>query len=215
MNGLLIFGANSLAKLLIELITEHGGEVEAVVVDDEFWSGPTFHGLPLLKYSSVRGSKKILSAVGYKDMRARRRLFERLQVDGHEPASYISRAAVVARSAKIGMGNVVMPGVIVEPLASIGSGNLIWSKTLICHEVVVGNYNYVSANCTIGGHSRIGDSCFIGNSSTTIDGVTLADETHVLPGSVLYEDTEAHTKYFGSPARAIGYHKDAGIVIQR
>jgi len=215
MNGLSIFGANSLTKLLIEFINEDGGTVESVVVDDEHWSSELFHGVPRLRYSSVRRPTRIVSAVGYKDMRARRRIFDRLKQDGHDIANYISSRADVSRSVQIGTGNIVMPGVVIEPLARIGSGNLFWSRTLICHEVIVGDHNYIAANCVVGGHSHIGDLCFMGNSSTTIDGVALADETHALPGSILFEDTEAHTKYLGAPARSIGFHKDTGIVIQR
>lgn len=215
MKAFSIFGANSLTKLLIEFVREDGGTVENAVVDDEHWTDRTFHGVPLLKYSSVRSPMRMLSAVGYKNMRARRQVFDRLERDGHEMTNYISPRAAVSRSVELGAGNILMPGVVIEPLARIGSGNLFWSQTLVCHEVIVGDHNYVSANCVIGGHSRMGDLCFMGNSSTTIDGVVIADETHVLPGSVLFESTEAHTKYFGSPARPIGVHADAGIVIQR
>ncbi|MCX7063005.1 MAG: hypothetical protein NT024_00190 [Proteobacteria bacterium] len=215
MNALSIFGANSLTKLLIEFFKDDGSEVESVVVDDEHWTSESFHGVPRLRYSSVRRPTRILSAVGYKDMRARRRVFDRLTQDGHDISNYISPRADVSRSVQMGTGNIVMPGVVIEPLVRIGSGNLFWSKTLICHEVVVGNHNYIAANCVVGGHSHIGDLCFMGNSSTTIDGVALADETHTLPGSILFEDTEAHTKYLGAPARSIGFHKDTGILIQR
>jgi UDP-N-acetylbacillosamine N-acetyltransferase len=215
MNGLSIFGANSLARLLIEFVREDGGAVESVVVDDERWSSESFHGVPALRYSSVRRPTRIVSAVGYKDMRARQRVFLRLQRDGHDIANYISPRADISRSVQMGTGNILMPGVVIEPLARIGSGNLFWSRTLICHEVTVGDHNYIAANCVVGGHSKIGDLCFMGNSSTTIDGVALADETHVLPGSILFENTKAHTKYFGAPARAVGFHKDTGIVIKR
>jgi len=215
MSGISIFGANSLTKLLIEFVKEDGDEVQSVIVDDEHWSSESFHGVARLRYSSVRRATRIVSAVGYREMRARRRVFDRRRQDGHDIANYISPRADVSRSAQIGTGNILMPGVLVEPLARIGSGNLIWSRTLICHEVFVGDHNYIAANCVIGGHSRIGDSCFMGNSATTLDGVVLADETHALPGAILFEDTEAHTKYFGAPARAIGFHKDTGIVIQR
>ena len=215
MKGFSIFGANSLARLLIEFVKDDGGQVESVVVDDEHWTEPSFHGVPLLRYTSLRSPARILSAVGYKDMRARRQVFDRLKRDGHEITNYVSPRAAVSRSVDIGAGNIVMPSVVIEPLARIGNGNLLWSRTLICHEVVVGDHNYIAANCVVGGHSRIGDLCFMGNSSTTVDGVDLADETQVLAGSIVFESTEAHTKYFGLPARSIGLHKDTGIVIRR
>jgi UDP-N-acetylbacillosamine N-acetyltransferase len=210
-----IFGANSLTKLLIELVRDDGGQVACVVVDDDSWTGQSFHGVPLLRYSALQGPKRILSAVGYRAMRARRQVFDRLERDGHEMTNYISSGASVSRSVEMGSGNIVMPGVVIEPLARIGCGNLFWSQSLVCHEVIVGNHNYVAAGCVIGGHCLIGDLCFMGNASTTIDGVSLSDETYVLAGSVIFENTEAHTKYIGSPARAIGFHGEAGIVIQR
>jgi len=214
-NSLSIFGANSLAKLLIELVREDGGTVERVVVDDEHWFADTFHNVQLVKYSSTLPPLKLVSAVGYRDMRARWKAFGRLRADGHELANYVSPRAIVARSVQMAQGNIILPGVVIEPLVCIGSGNLIWSQSLIGHEVVVGDNNYIAANCVVGGLSRIGDSCFLGNTSTTVDGVDLADETQVLPGSVLFESTAAHTKYLGSPARPIGVHRDTGIVIQR
>lgn len=216
MTSISIFGANELTKLLIELIREEGQyTVESVVVDDEYWFEGDCQGVPVTRYTSLDGPRSMISAIGYRTMRARRTVFERLVGDGHSLVDFVSRNATLYSSATLGKGNILMPGVIVEPMAEIGDNNLFWSRTLVCHGVRIGDHNYFSAGCILGGESRVGTLCFLGNSVTTIDGVVIADETQVLAGSALYENTEACTRYFGNPARAIGLHRETGIVIER
>jgi UDP-3-O-[3-hydroxymyristoyl] glucosamine N-acyltransferase len=115
----------------------------------------------------------------------------------------------------MGENNVAMANVVLEPFAKVGHNNVFWTGTLICHDVTVGNGNYVAAACVLGGNCRIGDGCFLGNGVIVINDIELARETQVLPGSTLLRSTREFRSYQGNPAREIGNHEERGIAIAR
>jgi acetyltransferase EpsM len=211
-----IFGTNSLAKLIRRMIESEGqGKVLGFIVDEEYFHENQFDGLPVKIFSELKGNQKIISALGYSNMRLRYKNFLKIQQSSHENISFISKLAIVAKDVQLGQANIIFPGTQIEAMATIGNYNLLWSQSLVCHECVVGDGNYISANCVIGGLSRMGNNCFFGNSSSTINNIQIANETQVLPGTVLYEDTKVATKYLGVPARPIGDHIETGIIIEK
>jgi sugar O-acyltransferase (sialic acid O-acetyltransferase NeuD family) len=180
----------------------------------------TFDGLPLCPFEDLAQRHPpercgMFVAIGSKALRARKTMFEQAKAKGYRLINVISRHAIIYPDLDIGENNILMPQVLVEPLAEIGHNNILGTGTMVCHEARVGDHNYVSAACVIGGGSQVHDLCFFGNGAITINSLSIASETHAMPGAVFIQNTQASTKYLGSPARAIGTHGDTGIVIAR
>ena len=105
-----------------------------------------------------------------------------------------------------------MPGVVLEPGTCIGSNNIIWSNSTICHDSKIGNHNFFGANFTIGGFSKVGDLCFFGFSSTVTDKTTVSDEVLLAANSFLNSNAEKLTRMQGVPAtKYSGIDPEKGI----
>ena len=219
--NLVIYGAGDLAKLMLSYFSfDSGYQVIAFCVDRQRLQDDSFCNLPLVAFEDIDcvyspSAFDMFVAIGYSRMRDRRLMFDRAKAKGYTLANYVSGRALCWPDAVLGENNVLMPLVHVEPFVRLGNNNLFWSDTLVAHGVAVGNHNYFGAKCVLGGHSAVDDECFVANGAVLINSVHLQNETHVLPGSVIYQDTEAHYKYLGNPARAIGYHEKTGILIRR
>ncbi|MBZ5585431.1 MAG: acetyltransferase [Acidobacteriia bacterium] len=221
MTELVILGVGPFARLMHYYFT-HDSEyrVAAFTADPEYLAEPGFCGLPALPFDKAvecfpPGRARMFVAVGYRRMRARAEMFQRARTHGYELATYISSRAVRYPELRLGENNVAMANVHFEPFVTVGDNNVFWSDTLVCHDVVVGNGNYVAAKCVLGGNSVVTDGCFLGNGSILINNVTLAPETHMLPGAVALQSTRPFRKYAGNPARELDSHEERGIVIER
>jgi UDP-N-acetylbacillosamine N-acetyltransferase len=218
---LVIFGVGPLARLM-QYYFEKDTDYEAVAfcVDREHLQEESFCGRPVVPFDEVgerypADDHHMFVAIGYRRMRDRKRVYERAKAAGYRCASYGSPRAILHAPGDAGENNVFMDRVLMEPFASVGDNNLFWSGTLIGHECVIGSHNYVSANVIIGGQSEVADGCFLGNGAATINAIRLREETMLLPGALALRNSEPFTKYFGNPAKAIGTHREQGIVIER
>ena len=218
---LVIYGAGPLARLMHFYFTVNNDyEVSHFCIDREYLNQESFCGLPLIPFDQVEEicppqTHQMFVAIGYKQMRARKLLFDRAKEKGYRCASYVSPHAIVNQGAVMGENNVLMDQVVMEPFSRMGDNNLYWSGTLISHGCLIGNHNYVSAKVVIGGESTMEDGCFLGNTACTINNIVLREETMLLPGAVAHKDCLAFTKYFGNPAKPVGTHQEKGIIIER
>jgi sugar O-acyltransferase (sialic acid O-acetyltransferase NeuD family) len=221
MTDLVICGVGPFARLMHYYFSHDSAHrVVAFTADERYLSAPSFCGLPAVPFECIEKTyppslAELFVAIGYRRMRDRMRLFERARALNYVLASYVSSQAVRFPDLEIGQNNVAMPGVTFEPFARVGDHNVFWSGTLVCHDAVVGNGNYMGAKCLVGGNSVVRDGCFLGNGAILIDGVELAEETHILPGSTVLQSTRPFRKYHGNPAREVGSHEQDGIVIER
>lgn len=218
---LVLFGAGPLARLLRLQIADGGGTVAAFTVDREYCDRDSFDGLPLVPWQDFLDDHRfadcdMLAAVGYRSMKLRQQIAQRIAAAGRSLGRFVSPAATTASHSVVGEGTVIFPGVVVEPGVRIGTNNLLWSGTILCHDSQVGDHNYFSPRSTVAGNCHIGDRCFFGVGASLIDGVTVGDDCHIQPGSMLYAAAEPCGVYGGSPAtRRREVDASAGVGISR
>jgi sugar O-acyltransferase (sialic acid O-acetyltransferase NeuD family) len=217
-----IFGGSAFANLVHHYLTgDSTFEVAGFTCHEDYIDEPTFNDLPMVPFEDVveRFSPDdfdMCLCTGYRNMRNRKKLFGEVKAAGYTMINYVSSHAVLfGDPEQLGENNLIMPGAVVEPFSEIGDNNIIGPHSLVSHYVDLGSHNYLGGRVVIAGANQVEDLCFFGNAATTINDVRIAEETHVLPGATIYKDTLAHTKYMGSPAKAVGIHKDTGIVIER
>ena len=97
----------------------------------------------------------ILPAIGAV---ARRGIVERLVGEGRSLATLVHPSAVVAASATIEPGCVILPLVVVGARSRIGRGTIVNRGALIGHHTTIGEYAFVGPGANIGGqgHDRVG-----------------------------------------------------------
>lgn len=218
-NDIVIYGKGDFAKLMLHYIsTDSDYNVVAFCVDKAYLDSDSFCDLPLLSYEEIEkmyppNKFQILLTIGYSNMRARKIMYKKIKEKGYKCINYISSVSNIDSSVILGENNIILGNTIVEPFVKIDNNNIIWSSCNICHDVNIESHSFIASQSLIGGFSKVKNSCFIGFNSTIIQNITLKDETLIGAKSLVIQNTQAHTKYIGSPAKKISSHEKEGIKI--
>jgi sugar O-acyltransferase (sialic acid O-acetyltransferase NeuD family) len=206
---LLIFGTGSLARLAHYYAThEMGLTVLGFVVDADRQNLEEYCGLPVFTWETCVAqysptTTSLYVAVGYREMRQREYIFDRVKDAKYAFQNIISTFAFVAENTKIGENNFIMPGSVVEPGVHLGDNNVVWSNTTLCHDCVIGHHNFFASNVTIGGEVTVGDRCFFGFSSTVLQQRHVEDDVLLAAQSLLFDHADSLSCYMGVPAKRI------------
>ena len=204
-----IFGSGTLAELAYYYLRqEMKANVEGFVVDKlnkELSNEFKLNNLPIYSWSDFvkkfrPDQVKIHIAIAYKNMRNKKKVFERVLAAGFNLINIVSKSAFISEDTILGLNNFIMPNVVLEPFTRIGNNNIIWSNSTICHNTHIGNHNFLASNVTFGGKSKVGDLCFFGFSSTITDYINVENEVLLAANSFLNKDAKTLTRFQGNPA---------------
>jgi sugar O-acyltransferase (sialic acid O-acetyltransferase NeuD family) len=201
-----IFGAGDLARLAKFFFEkELDKPVSGFIVDEEHLAGvPRDLGQVVTWQEYLervpRGRGVVFPAIGYRSMRAREAVFDRLEKSQQKICNLVCQSAKVASDVELGVGVFVMPGVVIEPGVVVGSNNVLWSNSTVCHDSMVGEHNFIAANAVIGGRAHIGSRCFFGFSSVVGQDVRVCSDVLLGATAFLKGSVEGPGVYLGSPA---------------
>ncbi|MFT4347034.1 UDP-3-O-(3-hydroxymyristoyl)glucosamine N-acyltransferase [Bartonella ancashensis] len=83
----------------------------------------------------------------------------------------------------------------------IGEGSKIDNLVQIAHNVKIGRYCLIAAQCGIAGSTSIGDMSRLGGSVGVVDHVTIGEDVQIAAGSGVMNDIPDGEKWGGSPAQ--------------
>jgi len=109
--------------------------------------------------------------------------------------------AVVARSAEIGVGAVILPHVVVCSRAKVGRHVVVLANSVIGHDAVIGDYGCLAAGASLSGNVRVGASCYIGSNAALREGIRVGTHALVGMGSVVVRDVPERAVVAGTPAK--------------
>ena len=175
---LLIYGSRDFAHTVADLV-RHCGHESAGMVDDFHRGAGIVGGLDEVITSHPPDRFGIAIAIGYADIPARWRAWERVRAAGYEAPALVHPRAYVADTARLGDGVMVMAGAIVDTRAELGDLAVVWPGACINHGARVGRNSFISPNATLCGHSRVGQDCFVGATAV------IADHGELVAGSFL------------------------------
>ncbi|MEQ9641548.1 MAG: DapH/DapD/GlmU-related protein [Alphaproteobacteria bacterium] len=214
MTSVVILGGDSSGGLVLQAIedlAESGREPVlecAGYLNDMVPKGKMILERPVLggfdDWPSLPSDAHFISAVyNPTGMRDRWQRLTGLGIPDERWVSVLHPAAWVARSAAVGVGCFISPGVVITALVTVGAHSAIRTGVHIGHHATVGVFSFVGANASINGHCRIGDRAHIGPNSAIRDGVSIGDGAVVGIGSVVVKDVPAATIVAGNPARVM------------
>ena len=216
---LIIYGDSSYAEMIAHYFqTDSEYQVVAFCVDKDYKTREEIDGLPVIALENIEDhfspeDHHLFAAIGYKSVRTHKLLFEKIAGLSFPVASYISSQSIVDSSCKIGVNCLILPGCILEPDAIIEENCFINSAAIVCHHTLIKAHSILAAGSLIGGHTIIGESSLIGFNATVAELLQVGSETLLGAASLLLQNTEDHTMYVGTPAKAIRKHIDTGIVL--
>ncbi|QEZ44074.1 acetyltransferase [Cupriavidus oxalaticus] len=169
-SSVVIAGAGGLALEIFDYLYEEslaGGPAVAGFIDDE--PGRVPDGVPrpyLTTIGDFRPAPGQVVVVAIGAVRARRKVIERLSVNGVPLPAYAHRLAIVSREAQLGMATMVCPFAIVNRNAVMGDGTLAGVHCSVGHGARVGAYSILSPFAALNGDASIGEGCFLGTRAT-------------------------------------------------
>ena len=206
-----------------------GGRGTAIVVADQMWDakqrfgmdievlglalddrsgGDEINGYPILcdindlyeKYGKYDDVKFIYQLYRPDVMRERTAILNNLNIPMEKFATFIHPSVMVAKSAKIGVGNVILANAVVNCNAIIGNFNTVNSGTLLGHDITIGNNNYFAGQVCVGSGLSIGNMNFIGLNTSIRNGITIGDGNIIGMSSNITKSVGDDNVLYGNPA---------------
>jgi len=207
MERIAVVGTSGHAKVVIDIIENSPGQAVAGVIADNLDGGTSFAGYRVLGNDDDVGQlwrsgslDSYIVAIG--DNALRGRVAEMYQ-DQH-PEIPVSRAlhpdAVIADSADISAGTVIMAGAIVNPSCVIGRGCIINTRASLDHDCVLEEFASLAPGSVTGGNCTIGRFSAVGIGAKLKHGVSIGENTIIGAGATVIRDIAPFKVAYGTPA---------------
>lgn len=189
-------------------------EVLGLALDDRTM-GDEIYGYPILcgihevydMFKDDDDVKFIYSLYRNDQIRERTKLLYDLNIPEEKWCNFIHPSALVARSVKMGYGNVVLANCVINAGTVVGNFNTLNSGTLLGHDIKVGNNNFFAAQVTVGSLLEIGDMNFFGLNTTIKTGIRLGEAILIGQASNVTHSFCNDETIFGNPAMSHGATK--------
>lgn len=217
---IVIIGGKGTAIVIADQIYDahirFGMDVEMIgLALDDRTMGDEVCGYPILcgikevyeKYKYDDDVKFIYSLYRSDRIRERCKILYDLNIPEEKWCNFIHPSAMVARSVRMGYGNVILANCVINANTVIGNFNTLNSGTLLGHDIRVGNNNFFAAQVTIGSQLEIGDMNFFGLNSAVKQGVRIGEAVLVGQASNVTKSFDKDETVFGNPAVSHGETK--------
>ena len=118
-------------------------------------------------------------------------------------ANFIHHSAYVAKSVKMGFGNVVMAHSVINSNVQMGNFNTIQSNVLIEHDIKMNDSNFITGHCAIGSNNQIGSGCFFGLNTSVNNYITIGDYVFCGMASNVIKSVQTDAMVYGNPAKQV------------
>lgn len=197
MNRLIIIGASGHGKVVADIAVLNG--YKDIMFLDNDPEIKTCAGYPVLGPDTMTSGLDgdVFIAVGKAE--TRKKLMER-DANRNFPV-LLHPSAVVAESAEIGAGSVVIAGAVINPGAQIGKGCIINTSSSVDHDCLVGDYVHISVGAHLSGTVVVGTGTWIGTGAIVSNNVNICGGCMIGAGAVVIKDIGKPGTYIGVPAR--------------
>lgn len=202
----IVYGASGHGKVVADILRVCGVEIEGFVDDDPLKHNE-FFGLKILgngKWLMERAARQpVMVALGIGDNFARRTVAGRCAAAGIRLLTAVHPSAVVAASAKISPGVVIMANAVVNADAVIGQGAIVNTAAIVEHDCRIGDFAHLSPKVAIGGHVKVGELSWLGIGSVVIPKIKIGAGSIVGAGATVVRDVGDWVVAIGTPARVV------------
>ena len=118
------------------------------------------------------------------------------------PTNIISESSII-HTKKIGFGNLITSGAVINIDTDIGNGTIINSNSTVEHGSIIQNYSQLAPGVTLGGRVSIGENTFVGLNSTVLTDISICKNVLIGAHSLVIENISVEGTYVGSPCKKI------------
>lgn len=202
--AVVIYGCGGQGKVVADLVQLNAGMTLLGFLDDGVPPGPGPLGFKVLgngAWLDAQHAGGVEVALGLGNNTTRALICEQLSLKGFRILTLVHPQAVVAGTASLGAGTVVMANATVNPDARVGRGAIVNTGAVVEHDCVVGDFAHLSPNAAMGGGARLGPGAWLGLGATVIPGVSVGARTIVGAGAAVVKDLPDDCVALGVPAR--------------
>lgn len=117
--------------------------------------------------------------------------------------SVIHYAAIVSKTAQIGLGSFLAAQSIIAPDAKIGHHCIINHAAVVDHDCIIGDYCHIAPLAGLGGGVKVGKGVLIGAGAIILPGLTIEDYAIIGAGAVVTRNVAAGITLVGNPAKML------------
>jgi len=213
MSALLIVGAGGHGKIVADLARELGRWNRIAFLDDKFPGSDFVNEWEIL--GRIADAPRFLAefpeaivAIGANAVRLE--VLRKMLEMGYRSPALIHPAAVVSRSATLGVGTVVCVQAAVDIDSEVGMGVIVNAGSTIAHDCRIGDGVHVSPGGRVSGGVTLGSCTWVGSGAVIKEKVTIGNKVVVGAGSVVIRDLQHHVTVVGVPGRIIRHSPEGG-----
>lgn len=206
-----IYGAGKGAVTLKECLELIGTYEVVCFVDDDAGVAalcqlPVFHSSWLGELYE-QGIRNLACEIGNGSVRLR--ILGECDKIGFDLINVIHPQAAVSPSVRMGKGNYVKAGAVIETGTVIGDCCIIDNGAVIAHDNVIGGGCHIAPGVSMGSSIKVGDLVIIGIGASIATGVQIGRSAIVSVGSSVIKDVMAYAVIDGVPGRVVGRRKQS------
>jgi len=209
-NMVAIYGAGAGGFTLKECIDLGGIFKVAFFIDDDPKKPKYIQGIPVIKGDQLETliKNKVMNiACAIANAEIKMLLKKKLEKLGFNYINVIHPKSYISPTAKLGTGNYIKAGAIVETNTVIGNCCIIDNGVAIAHDNKIGDGCHLAPGVTLGSNIEIGEQTIVGIGASISTNINIGKKVIVSVGSSVTHDIPDNTVIEGVPGKIIGTRK--------
>jgi len=194
---MVLYGASGHAKVIIDILIKNDIKITAIIDDNTAINN--ILNFSVNRKNEVTINENVIISIG--NNRIRKKISENLDKQNFGNATHPN--AIIANTATIDKGTVIMANAVVNADAKIGKHCIINTNAIVEHDCIIGDFAHISPSATLCGNVIVGEGTHIGAGATIIPNIKIGKWCVIGAGSVVIKDIPDHTKVVGNPAKII------------
>ena len=205
--SILIYGSGNGANTVYDIFKMKNQNDVVCFIDDNKSHPASLSDLPVLHSSNLKKLYKKglrLIALGMSGGKVRVRLKNKLIKMGFEVINVIHPSSFISYSVKLGIGNFIKAGAIIETNSTIGDCCIIDNNVTIPHDNVIGDGVHIAPGVAMGSSIIIGNSAIIGIGASLSTGIEVGKNCIISVGTSVTESIPNNSIIEGVPGKIVG-----------
>jgi sugar O-acyltransferase (sialic acid O-acetyltransferase NeuD family) len=165
---------------------------------------PVFHGDELLELYK-KGVRHIATEIMKGSIR--QKIKKKVEEIGFELVNVIHPNAFISPSVKMGIGNFIKAGSIIDTNTVIGDCCIIDNGVVIAHDNLIGNGCHIAPGANLGSSIILGQNTVVAIGASISSNINIGNNCILSVGSSIIQDVESHSVIGGVPGKVIGKTK--------